>query len=162
MSFLLIYWSDKADLAFLFLEECPLCVICVLHLKPGSDPKKELLCWPFPSGTRVEGPAGHGEAGRSPGKRGTGASGLLWGSESEVFGSHPDWPAPPSPHCPLREIYGRWFLCLSIDILFDSCVWLQTLRINRRGSNNTHWVKIVGKGLCEPTLLMTVQVNYLL
>lgn len=48
------------------------------------------LSGPSPSGTRVEGPAGRGGGGRSPGRRGTAASGLLWGSGVEVSVSRPD------------------------------------------------------------------------
>lgn len=73
----------------------PAVSICIVFL--------DRRCWPFPSGTREEGPAVREGADRSPGKTETGANVLLWGSEVEVFGSHPDWLTPPSPHCPLQD-----------------------------------------------------------
>ena len=39
--------------------------------------RASIVFWPFPSGTREGGPAGRGAAGRSPGRTGTAADGLL-------------------------------------------------------------------------------------
>lgn len=132
-----------------------ICVICAMDLRPWSD----ILLWPFPSGTRGEGPAGRGEEGHSLGTRGTGASGLLWGSEVEASGSHLDWPAPPSPHCPLREVYQRRFL---YDLWWCFAKsWFMQAHVGRSVP-----VPVCGsvrsKVWCGHTLLMTVQVNYLL
>lgn len=112
------------DPTFIFMSKCFESEICFLHLKPAID----FLYWPFPSGTRVEGPVVHGEAGRSPCTTGTAASGLLWGSEMEVFGCHPDWPAPLSPHYQLQEVYGRW--------LFSHFSRVQTMTMYWKGKKN--------------------------
>lgn len=120
---------------------------CVRDLKPQRERKTR---WPFLSGTRAEGPADRGGAGRSPGRTGTGANGLLWGSEVEVSGCRPGWPAPPSPHCPLQEtqkmiclmIYINCMLgiCVISNTISNVCTLLVTVQINNLFKRNSHGV----------------------